>query len=69
MWQPTLSLRSSGPAALPHFNSLTRLKQFLLKNLSQESIIELSLDSFAYAKLNSFMASKLSEELTYTEAK
>ena len=57
----------SGPAALPHFNSLTHLSTISTEKLELGLINELSLDSFAY-KLNSFTVSKLSEELTYTDA-
>ena len=63
------AMRPSGPAGLPHFNSLTHLSTISTEKLELVLIIELSLASFAYDKLNSFMGSKLSEELTYTEAK
>ena len=59
----------SGPAALPHFNSLEHLSTISTENLELGLIIEFSLFSFVYDKLNSFMAFKISEELTYTDAK
>ena len=52
------AMRPSGPAALPHFNSLTHLSTICNEKLELGLIIELSLDKFAYDKLNSFMASK-----------
>ena len=63
------AMSPSRPAALPHFNSLTHLSKISTEKLELGLIIELSLDSFAYVKLNSLMASKLSEELTYMDAK
>ena len=41
----------SGPAALPHFNSLTHLSTISTEKLELGLILELPFDSFAYDSL------------------
>ena len=60
-WECTIcsAMSPSGPASLPHFNSLIHLSIISTEKLELGLITELSLDSFAYDKLNSFYGCKM----------